>query len=67
MVHHDTWNPVATALETKIENPIYQNNINLFLNFKPMKGLSLKIMGGGTFQIPITADTRIQKQGTDLQ
>ncbi len=32
-----------------IENPIYQNNINLFLNFKPAKGLSLKIMGGGTF------------------
>jgi TonB-linked SusC/RagA family outer membrane protein len=46
---YDTWNPVATALETKIDNPTYQNNINLFLNFKPMKGLSLKIMGGGTF------------------
>jgi len=46
---YDTWNPVATALETKIENPTFQNNINLFLNFKPMKGLSLKIMGGGTF------------------
>jgi TonB-linked SusC/RagA family outer membrane protein len=46
---YDTWNPVATALETKIENPTYQNNVNLFLNFKPMKGLSLKIMGGGTF------------------
>ncbi len=46
---YDTWNPVATALETKIENPTYQNNLNLFLNFKPMKGLSLKIMGGGTF------------------
>ncbi len=46
----DTWNPVATALETKIENPTFQNNVNLFLNFKPMKGLSLKIMGGGTFQ-----------------
>jgi TonB-dependent starch-binding outer membrane protein SusC len=45
----DTWNPVATALETKIENPTYQNNVNLFLNFKPMTGLSLKIMGGGTF------------------
>jgi TonB-linked SusC/RagA family outer membrane protein len=45
----DTWNPVATCLETKIENPTYQNNLNLFLNFKPMKGLSLKIMGGGTF------------------
>ncbi len=46
---YDTWNPVATALETKIDNPTYQNNINLFLNFKPLKGLSLKIMGGGTF------------------
>lgn len=45
----DTWNPVATALETTINNPTYQNNINLFLNFKPMKGLTLKIMGGGTF------------------
>lgn len=46
---YDTWNPVATALETKIDNPTYQNNVNLFLNFKPLKGLSLKIMGGGTF------------------
>lgn len=45
----DTWNPVATALETKIDNPTYQNNVNLFLNFKPLKGLTLKIMGGGTF------------------
>jgi TonB-dependent starch-binding outer membrane protein SusC len=46
---YDTWNPVATALETKIDNPTNQNNINLFLNFKLMKGLTLKIMGGGTF------------------
>lgn len=46
---YDTWNPVATALETKIDNPTYQNNLNLFLNFKPLKGLTLKIMGGGTF------------------
>jgi TonB-linked SusC/RagA family outer membrane protein len=45
----DTWNPVATCLETLIDYPTYQNNLNLFLNFKPMKGLSLKIMGGGTF------------------
>ncbi|HOW39647.1 MAG TPA: SusC/RagA family TonB-linked outer membrane protein [Bacteroidales bacterium] len=46
---YDTWNPVATALETLIENPTYQNNINMFLNFKIAKGLTLKIMGGGTF------------------
>ncbi len=46
---YDTWNPVATALETKIDNPTYQNNVNLFLNFKLLKGLTLKVMGGGTF------------------
>jgi TonB-linked SusC/RagA family outer membrane protein len=45
----DTWNPVATCLETLIDYPTYQNNLNLFLNFKLMKGLSLKVMGGGTF------------------
>ena len=45
----DTWNPVATALETSIENPTFQNNLNMFLNFKLAKGLTLKIMGGGTF------------------
>jgi len=46
---YDTWNPVATALEHTIDNPITQNNTNLFLNFKILKGLSLKIMGGGSF------------------
>lgn len=46
---YDTWNPVATALETKIDNPTYRNNLNLFLNFNPLEGLSLKIMGGGIF------------------
>lgn len=46
---YDTWNPVATALETKIENPIYTNNANLFLNFKIIKGLSFKVMGGASF------------------
>ncbi len=46
---YDTWNPVATAWETKIDNPVYTNNANLFLNFKIMKGLTFKVMGGGTF------------------
>jgi TonB-linked SusC/RagA family outer membrane protein len=45
----DTWNPMASAVEPIIDNPNYQNNANLFLNFKLYKGLSLKIMGGGTF------------------
>lgn len=42
---YDTWNPVATALETKIDNPTYQNNLNVFLNFQLLKGLTLKVMG----------------------
>jgi TonB-linked SusC/RagA family outer membrane protein len=45
---YDTWNPVATALEHKIDNPINQNNASLFLNFNIVEGLSLKIQGGGT-------------------
>jgi len=45
----DTWNPLASAVEPIINNPTYQNNANIFLNFKLFKGLSLKVMGGGTF------------------
>jgi TonB-linked SusC/RagA family outer membrane protein len=44
-----TWNPVATALEPIIDNPSYNNNANLFLNFKILKGLSFKVMGGAVF------------------
>ena len=43
---NDTWNPVASAVEPIIDNPTYRNNANLFLNFKILKGLSLKITGG---------------------
>jgi TonB-linked SusC/RagA family outer membrane protein len=32
----DTWNPVASAVEPIIDNPTYQSNANLFLNFKPV-------------------------------
>jgi TonB-linked SusC/RagA family outer membrane protein len=46
---YDTWNPKASAVEPLIDNPTYQNNANLFLNFKLMKGLSLKVMGGAQF------------------
>ena len=45
---YDTWNPVATAYEHKIDNPVNQNNASLFLNFNIVEGLSLKIQGGGT-------------------
>lgn len=43
---HDTWNPLASAIEPIIDRPTYRNNINLFLNFDIAKGLSLKITGG---------------------
>ena len=45
----DTWNPLASAMEPVIDNPTYRNNANLFLNFKIIKGLSLKIQGGAQF------------------
>ena len=42
----DTWNPVASAVEPIIDNPTFRNNANIFLNFKIVKGLSLRITGG---------------------
>jgi TonB-linked SusC/RagA family outer membrane protein len=42
----DTWNPMASAIEPIIDNPTYQNNANLFLNFKIVKGLSFRVTGG---------------------
>ena len=42
----DTWNPMASALEPIIDNPTYRNNANLFLNFKIVDGLSLRVTGG---------------------
>jgi TonB-linked SusC/RagA family outer membrane protein len=43
---NDTWNPLASAIEPDMDRPTYRNNINLFLNFDIIKGLSLKITGG---------------------
>jgi len=43
---YDTWNPVASAVEPKIDNPTYRNNLNLSLNFNILEGLSLAITGG---------------------
>jgi TonB-linked SusC/RagA family outer membrane protein len=45
----DTWNPLASAMEPKIDHPTYRNNANLFLNFKILKGLSFKIQGGAQY------------------
>jgi len=46
---NDTWNPLASAKEPLINHPTYRNNANLSLNFKPLKGLSLRISGGVQF------------------
>ncbi len=45
-----SWNPVASANEPIIYNPIYNNNANLFLNFKILKGLSFKVSGGAVIR-----------------
>ena len=39
-------NPVASAREVFAENNTMRNNLNAFLEFKPLKGLSIRITGG---------------------
>jgi TonB-linked SusC/RagA family outer membrane protein len=46
----DTWNPLASAVEPVHDNPLSRNNTSMYLNFKPLTGLSLKIIGGGLFE-----------------
>jgi TonB-linked SusC/RagA family outer membrane protein len=45
---NDVWNPVATALETKAEKNNITNEISTFLDFKLLKGLSLRITGAAS-------------------
>jgi len=40
------WNPVASAKEPIINNGIIHNNINAYLEFKLLEGLTLKVTGG---------------------
>jgi TonB-linked SusC/RagA family outer membrane protein len=40
------WNPVASALEPLIERNTTRNNINSYLEFNPLEGLTLRITGG---------------------
>lgn len=42
-------NPLAALLETTTKNIGTDNMINAFVEFKPLKGLSLRIMGSGAF------------------
>ncbi len=46
----DTWNPLASAVEPVFDRPSINNNVNLFINFKIVKGLSLKITGGAILE-----------------
>ncbi len=48
--------PLASAKEPMIDHPTYRNNANLSLNFKPLKGLSLRITGGLQFVNEYYAD-----------
>ncbi|WP_018616863.1 SusC/RagA family TonB-linked outer membrane protein [Segetibacter koreensis] len=42
----DTWNPLASALEPKVDNNTIRNVLNSYIEFKPFEGLSLRITGG---------------------
>jgi TonB-dependent starch-binding outer membrane protein SusC len=50
-----TWNPLASALETKTKNYQIDNNINIYVEIEPIKGLKLRITGSGN---SITDDNR---------
>jgi TonB-dependent starch-binding outer membrane protein SusC len=67
----DTWNPLASAIEPNIDNNTVRNNLNAFLNFKILPGLSLKITGGANIdntnnQIYHNLKTYEGKQNTGL-
>src|SRR6266542_3063392 len=42
----DAWNPLASAIEPKIDNNTNRNNLNAYLEFRFLPGLSLKVTGG---------------------
>ncbi|MEP7106980.1 MAG: TonB-dependent receptor [Ferruginibacter sp.] len=67
----DTWNPLASALEPDIDNNAVRNNLNIYLEFKLLKGLSLKVTGGANInnsnnQIYHNLKTYEGKQNTGL-
>lgn len=42
----NSWNPVASGLEPFVENNAMRNNLNTFLDFKIVEGLTLRVTGG---------------------
>lgn len=44
----DVWNPVATALEAKAEKNNVNKEVNTYLEFKLLEGLTLKITGSAS-------------------
>jgi len=42
----NSWNPVASGLEPFVENNTLRNNLNSYLEFTPLKGLSIRFTGG---------------------
>lgn len=67
----DTWNPLASAMEPKIDNNTVRNNLNAYLEFQLMKGLTLKVTGGANVdnrnnQIYHNLKTYEGKQNTGL-
>jgi TonB-linked SusC/RagA family outer membrane protein len=46
----DTWNPLASAVEPAIDNNRVRNNLNAYLEFILLKGLTLKVTGGANVE-----------------
>ena len=59
-----TWNPVASALETKTNNYQIDNNINAYVEIEPLMGLKLRITGSGNI---VTNNNRTYWNSKTLQ
>ena len=47
---YDTWNPLAAAQEPDIKNNTIRNNVNAYLDFKIIEGLTLRVTGGAIIE-----------------
>ncbi|MBK8505854.1 MAG: TonB-dependent receptor [Saprospiraceae bacterium] len=63
----DTWNPLASAVEPKHDNPLSRNNASMYLDFKLLDGLSFRVVGGALLEDAFRREYQNQKTLTGLQ
>ncbi len=62
----DTWNPLASALEPRHDNPVSRNNASIYLDFEILDGLSFKVVGGTLLENRFRREYQNQQTFTGL-